>query len=198
MPALPGSSSSSVETKPSNTGTFNDVTTSFWAYDYIEKLAAKGVVSGDEHKNFRPQDNVSRQEFVKMLLIALGVDTSGAVELSFSDVSEKDWSYPYIAKAVSLGIVNGVTDTVFAKESPITREDMAVMCRRAMKALNEISTPSGDLGFADGESVSDYAKEAILMMNEMGVISGYDDNTFRPKNNATRAEVAKIIYMLNN
>lgn len=195
IPARPSSSANTSVSQPAG-GTFGDVNASFWAYTYIEALAAKGVVSGDEKKNFRPGDNVSRQEFVKMIIIALGADVSDAENDSFGDVKKSDWSYKYIAKAVEMGIVNGVSDGLFDKESPISRQDMAVMCMRALKSLGKYKEPTGKLGFTDAQNISDYADEAILSMNESGIISGYDDNSFRPGNNATRAESAKIIYML--
>ncbi|MDD6483375.1 MAG: S-layer homology domain-containing protein [Clostridiales bacterium] len=197
-PALPGTGNtiSPTPTKKPETGIFNDVEKSFWAYNYIENLAKDGVVSGDNDRNFRPGDNISRQEFVKILLLAAKIDVSGAKDAGFSDVKEGDWSYPYIAKAVELGIVNGVTDTEFAKESPITREDIAVMCKRTLMYLNRYSAPEKEAVFADRSDISQYAAEAVDAMNELGILEGYEDNSFRPKNNATRAESAKIIYML--
>lgn len=183
-------------TEDTPAGTFNDVQEDFWAYEFIESLTADGVVSGDEQKNFRPGDNVSRQEFVKMLLLALDVDLSGAADPGFYDVTDSDWSYSYIAKAVELGIVTGVSEAEFDKNSPITREDMAVMCTRALKSIGDYTEPGEGAVFGDIQDVSDYAASAVAAMSERGVINGYDDNTFRPKNNATRAEAAKIIYML--
>ena len=111
-------------------------------------------------------------------------------------MTDGDWSYDYIAKAVELGIVTGVSETEFDKNSPITREDMAVMCMRALRSIGDYTEPENGADFGDVQSVSNYAAEAVAAMSERGVINGYDDNTFRPKNNATRAEAAKIIYML--
>ena len=195
IPAYPKGTAAPISTAAPQTGTYKDVPKYFWAYDYIESLTAKGIISGDGSGEYRPNDSISRREFVKILLTAFGIDTSNTTNPGFTDVDENDWSYKYVAKAVELGIVNGVSENEFAKNSPITREDIAVMCERAMKSTGRtLDFAAGE--FADSESISDYAAAAVSAMSAAGIIGGYDDNTFRPKNNATRAETAKIIYML--
>lgn len=198
VPALPQQSTQPIQpTAAPDTGIFNDVSKDFWGYEYIESLADRGIVSGDENRNFRPNDNISRQEFVKMLIESIDINTDTIKAPSFSDVSAADWSYIYIAHAVDLGIVNGISEDKFGKTDLITREDMAVMCRRALeKTGTDVSDMIDEPGFADVSEISDYAYEAVGIMSNMGIINGYEDNTFRPKNNATRAEAAKILYML--
>ena len=101
----------------------------------------------------------------------------------------------YVLKAKSLGVINGVSDTEFGIGSNITRQDMAVMITRIIKNLDldvkEVETEA----FADDDNVSDYAKEAVKLMKSMGLIEGYN-NQFRPTDNLTRAEAAKIISCL--
>ena len=175
---------------------FNDVTSAYWGFDYIEALRISKIVSGDENGNFRPNDNISREEFLKMLLSALKIDVSDATDNNFSDISESDWSRPYVSKAVTLGIVNGVSEDIFGKGMPITRQDMAVMSMRALNAVNRDGGEKTDTSFADDDKIAEYAAESVGKMSAMGVINGYDDNSFRPYNNATRGEAAKIICKL--
>lgn len=131
-----------------------------------------------------------------MLLSALKIDVSDATDNSFSDISESDWSRPYVSKAVMLGIVNGVSEDIFGKGMPITRQDMAVMSMRALNAVNRDGGGKTDTSFADDDKIAEYAAESVGKMSAMGVINGYDDNSFRPYNNATRGEAAKIICKL--
>ncbi len=175
---------------------FSDVSSDFWAYSYIKTLKEKNIVSGDERGYFNPQNNISRQEFVKMLISALNIDLESDAQMTFTDISTADWSYEYIRKAVEMGIVSGISDTVFDKISNITREDMAVMCARALKAVNEDIPEKSSADFTDADTISPYALSSVAAIQEKGIINGYEDGSFGPKNNATRSEAARIIYEL--
>ena len=168
----------------------------FWAYNYIKTLKEKNIVSGDERGYFNPQNNISRQEFVKMLISALDISLESDAQITFTDISADDWSYQYIRKAVEMGIVSGVSDTFFDKTSNITREDMAVMCARALKAVNENINEDASAAFTDASTISPYALSSVAAIQEKGIINGYEDGSFGPKNNATRSEAARIIYEL--
>ena len=116
------------------------------------------------------------------------------VENTFADVADM-WYKPYVLKAKSFGIVNGISDTEFGIGSNITRQDMAVMISRTIKKLG-IETEKTDVNaFADDGKVSDYAKESVLFMKSIGLIEG-NNNEFRPIDNLTRAEASKVIYEL--
>ncbi len=193
MPPQMPQSSQTAGTQSGITTGFNDVPESYWGYSYIEMLRGAGIVSGDDNNNFRPNDYISREEFLKILLGALRIDVSDAGTTEFSDVPKGDWSEPYIAKAVEMGIVQGMSETEFGKGKTITRQDIAVMCTRAMSVVGVKLPTATPAAFTDMLHASDYAVESIGIMTEMGVINGYDDNSFRPVNNATRGEAAKII-----
>lgn len=179
-------------------GSFRDVSKGHWAYHDIEALKTRNIVSGDDTGLFRPEDNTSREEFLKMLMGALGIRQNDTYTVSFDDVSSSDWCYPYIASAVEAGIVNGISETEFGQGLPITREDMAVLCMRALdyvgKTLEKVSEP---VSFIDGDNIADYALDSVKAMQTYGVINGYEDGTFAPKNNAVRAEAAKIINRIS-
>ena len=114
--------------------------------------------------------------------------------LIFSDVSENDWFYGYVQTAVSAGIVNGVSESVFGAGADITRQEAAAMLYRAFKSGGTDEAES--LEFSDGELVSEYARSAVSWFAQNGIISGFPDGTFRPHDNLTRAQAAKIIYEL--
>lgn len=181
---------------PADNSVFKDVPQSHWAYTAIKDLKEKDVVAGDENGNFNPQANVSRQEFVKMLISALNIDLDSNAEMSFDDVSDSDWSYKYIRKAVELNIVYGVSDTMFDKTSNITRQDMAVMCTRALSVIGNDISSDAELNFTDKDNIASYAAPSVAAMQAKGIISGYEDGSFLPQNNAARCEAAKIISEL--
>ena len=105
------------------------------------------------------------------------------------------WYKPYVLKAKNFGIVNGISDTEFGIGSNITRQDMAVMISRTIEKL-AIETEKADVNaFTDDGKVSDYAKESVLFMKSIGLIEG-NNNEFRPLDNLTRAEAAKVIFEL--
>ena len=106
---------------------FDDVDADFWGADAIKTLVKNKIVSGDGDGTFRPNDRISREEFIKMAVSILGNVNENAV-CTFDDVKENDWYYKYVATAVDAGIIYGVTDTVFGSGQGLTRQDMAVIC----------------------------------------------------------------------
>ncbi len=179
------------DTPIQNTQTFNDVDSSYWAYDAVEYLAKNNIISGNENGDFEPGREITREEFVKLLSLALKLaDESGTT--AFSDVLSGAWYEKYIASAVKNGIINGVSDTEFGIGRNVTRQDLAVMLYRAAKFLPEKKyTP-----FGDDDKISDYAKDAVYTLKEYRIISGKSDSEFAPLEPASRAEAAIMIYRM--
>ena len=168
---------------------FTDLEDYEWAREAIEGLYRRGVVNGKDDTHFAPEDKVTRAEFTKMVIEALGikaVDTNSG----FSDVDADSWYAPYITAARNSGVVMGDGDK-FNPEGAITREDIAVILFRAM----EIEEVSNKTIFTDYDSISDYAKDAVIGLFEAGVVNGTGSGAFEPKNSAIRAEAAKMIFL---
>ena len=175
------------------TPSYDDVKESDWYFEYVEKLSEKGIVSGDGTGNFNPTANVTREQFLKMLIEAMDIEIE-EVENTFADVADM-WYKPYVLKAKSFGIVNGISDTEFGIGSNITRQDMAVMISRTIEKLGiEVNAENVD-AFADNNMVSDYARDAVMFMKSIGLIEG-NNNEYRPLDNLTRAEASKVIFEL--
>lgn len=170
---------------------FNDLSDYKWAETAILNLYNKGVISGMGNGTFEPERGVKREEFLKMVCGAFGFDASDS-PVGFEDVASDEWYTKYVASAVRLGIVRGVSDTHFGTGSLISREDMAVMIFRALEASGR-NIPSDRKKFNDANEISAYALEAVETLCSMGIISGVGDGIFAPKNTATRAEAAVII-----
>lgn len=170
---------------------FNDLDSVPWAVESIEKLYSKKIVSGDGTGRFNPLDFATKEEVVKIIVGAFGYDTSDG-DISFADVKEGHWARPYIASATQNGIVMGIDEATFGLGINITRQDAVTIIYRVLNqkgiSLNK------RLSFADGSSISDYAKDAVELLAGVGVVSGMGDNTFCPEHYATRAEICKIVY----
>lgn len=176
--------------EPYETSIFNDLGSVLWARESIEALAKRGVINGKADKIFAPNDTVTREEFVKMVVLALNIvaeDTS----CDFTDVRDDAWYREYIGRAVGSGLVNGLGNGTFGVGENISRQDIAVILWNGIKS----KTGNGSaVAFIDNNDISDYAKEAVNAMRYLKIIDGYEDNTFRPNSAATRAEAAKLLY----
>ena len=176
--------------KPEVKDEFTDLEGVEWAKSAISALYEKGIVAGDGEGKFDPSRNIKREEFVKMIVLAFGIEPKKGTN-EFSDCTPGAWYEEYINAGVEAGLIKGVSADEFGIGRNITREDMAVIVARAMNL--DISAESEK--FADDDEISDYAKDAVYAVKEKGVISGLGDGRFAPKMFATRAQAAKIIYM---
>lgn len=176
-----------VSEKPS--AAFSDLKDDHWASSAVNYLFERGIINGNPDGTFGAERNITRAEFVKMLCVAL--ELSGDKKAGFSDVAESDWFSKYVYSAAALEIVMGTDDGRFLPQTEISREDAAVLICRGLKYKGrELSEASG--GFADGEDISDYAKESVNALYASGIVKGDDDGYFLPKNKITRAECAQM------
>lgn len=187
-------------TKPNNTqkneGMFTDLDSVEWAREAVEALCAKGIIQGRGDRIFVPNDRVTREEFVKLLMLAFNLNIVGD-DLTFSDVDKNAWYYKYVNCAFTTGIVKGYSEDAFGIGQPISRQDLCVMVANAIRVCEiEFSENRPATEFTDSDRIADYAKSAVEQMQKMGIVNGYGDGSFNPTGTATRAEAAKIIYLL--
>lgn len=178
---------------------FTDVAEDAWYHDYVYDLVYRGVVNGMTATTYEPEGKLTRAQFVKLLACSLEeAETLKTYEGQhpFKD-SEGHWAEAYIAWAKDKGIVEGVSATEFDPEAPITREQMAtIFGRYALKqgiVLPKDAAPAES--FPDADKISEYAREFVELMRIAGILNGYEDGTFRPQGNATRAEAAKLFSL---
>ena len=172
---------------------FNDISSVPWANEAIENLSGRNIINGRGDNGFYPQDNVTRAEFVKMLVYGLSLNESSSA-LPFSDVSPEDWYYLPVMTAYSSKIVTGISSDFFGANDNITREDIFTIMYRLLKDKNLFSAADGsEKVITDYINVSDYAKPAVTYFTSHNIVSGYDDGSILPKNPATRAETAVIL-----
>lgn len=182
-----------IPTQNSSNIVFKDLAGAEWARASIEYLAGKGVINGRSNNEFYPNSNVKREEFVKMLVLAFGIDTNGK-KSDFSDISKDNWCYPYVSAAVELGLVQGNGKNTFGIGQIITRQDMAVLVWRFTKHSGATLPSSAITEFTDKGTISQYAIEAVSALRAADIVSGMPGGEFKPFDPCTRAQAAKIIY----
>lgn len=160
--------------------------------DAILNLYQKKIISGKENGHFAPQDNLSREEAVKILVGAFGLFEKQE-DLHFSDCNVEDWYYPYVSIAVKSGIVRGISETLFGTGTNINRQDFAVMLSRTLTAAGCKLNGAKAVSFADSEAISEYARADVDALSANGLFVGDESQRFYPQNSITRAEAAVAI-----
>ncbi|MFD0679663.1 MULTISPECIES: S-layer homology domain-containing protein [unclassified Paenibacillus] len=177
--------------------TFKDLA-GHWAAPYTDRLIGMNVIQGLEDKSFRPEDRVTRAQFAKILVEALGLPTTATIT-DFADDSEiPAWAKAYVTAAVKAGFIQGYEENgakLFKADKTITRAEMSVMIANALnKAVRK--SVDGELNFQDAPSIPAWAGASVNAAVSAGILSGYEDHTFRSSRPASRAEAAVIIYKL--
>lgn len=164
-----------------------------WAKDAIQEVADAGLMSGTNVDMFSPDAPMTRGMFITTVGRMEGAVTDKHTT-KFVDVGPNVYYTPYIAWATSRGLVSGTSEKTFSPDSPITREQMAVIMSKAFEI--KLTKEQKPVVFRDGDKISSWAKDAVSILQQAGVLSGRSDGTFDPKATATRAEVASILNRL--
>lgn len=172
---------------------FADLRDAEWAREAIYALSNKEIINGYDDGDFRPNSNITREEFVKIIVCAFSLNTFGSGN-SFVDVPQEHWAYNYISSAGRNGIVKGDENGAFGIGQNITRQDMAVIIYNVLELSGKAEDFEINEEFSDAKSIADYAKKSVNALKAYKISDGYTDGTFMPLNNATRAEAAQLIY----
>lgn len=175
-------------------GSFRDVTSAHWAFASVERAAEMGLVTGYSDGTFRPDAAVTRAQFVLMLWRMCG-KPAAAKAASFADASA-DWYQDALSWAVEKGYVNGLSDTRFGPDAPITRQQaMAILFRlNGGQSGTELTlTGSYEQTFADSTTIASWAKDATWWAVYHELVSGVGGSRIAPEANASRAQIAAIL-----
>ena len=193
-----GRASYDVPTSADWVPSFTD-TQDYWAASYVDFLYSAGITTGYDDGTFRPNDNISRQQFAVMLFRYLGLDGSQyeSVTLPFADTASiGSYALTAVKALYTEGIISGTTGSdgklYFNPGGSLTRAQAAAMIGRTQ----DKGYATVELTFSDAASIPSYATFYIQTMAAQGVISGYADGTFKPGSNITRGQMAKILYTL--
>lgn len=169
---------------------FTDMGGYSWAENAVKRLYEKGVVKGVTETTFAPQENVTRADFLVMLMRALKLNVP--FDSNFSDIAPTDYYYEAVGMAKAIGIAKGDGEN-FNPTAKITRQDMIVLTYNTLKHLEKIDLDKTGESFQDIMDVSDYALEAVGVLNGNGLVTGDQNGNINPLANTTRAEAAVLI-----
>lgn len=175
-------------------GSFRDVTSAHWAFASVERAAELGLVTGYSDGTFRPDTPVTRAQFVLMLW-RMCSKPAAAKAASFADASA-DWYQDALSWAVEKGYVNGLSDTRFGPDAPITRQQaMAILFRLNGGQSGTELTLTGiyEQTFADSTTIAAWAKDATWWAVYYELVSGVGGSRIAPEANASRAQIAAIL-----
>lgn len=186
------------ENKPSGTYDvkFKDVSRNNWAFEYIGEMQKRGIINGYPDGKYYPDNYVERCEFAKIMVGAAGLRTGDASGEYFADVKYNDWFYEYVETAKEyLTGYKSFGQNYFRPNNYALREDIAV----ALVKLKGYDTKNTDQNilqtmFSDYDSISASAKPYVATAVDRGLVSGYDDGTFKGQDSITRAEAAAMLW----
>lgn len=163
----------------------------YWAFGYIRYVTCEGIASGYGDGTFRPNKNITRAEFSKMVAIGFNVAAFTPAVPTYSDVPASYWAYRYIEGLTAAGVVSGFGNGQFRPNDQLNRAQMVkmVVVASGTPLLNPATPTYPDV------PTSYWAYRYIETANELQWIGGFPDGRFRPDNSATRAELAKLIYL---
>ncbi len=176
---------------------FDDVKADDWYYKAISFVCGKNIMRGTGEKLFEPDGLLNRAMFVTILYRMESEPSASAIR--FSDVKNGEWYTKAVAWASENGIVNGISDSEFAPEDNITREQMAAIIYRYIKFKGEdvsVGENTNILSYDDAEDISEYAIPAFCYVGGAGIMSGRTQSTLNPTGTATRAEAATVIMRM--
>jgi len=176
---------------------FHDVTAVAWYQNSVSFIAARGITKGTGEGCFRPEDNLTRGEFLVLLMRAYDIAPEESATENFEDAGNTFYT-GYLSAAKQLGISAGVGENLFAPGKDITRQEMFKLLYHTLKVIGQL--PEGNAGkeitdFTDAEDIDAWARDAISVLIETGAIQG-TNSTLDPARAATRAEMSQILYNL--
>ena len=172
---------------------YTDVSEKDWYYDAVKYMYQCEIMKGMSDTRFEPNTTLTRAMFVTVLYRAAGSETA-QTRTSFKDVGQDMWYTKAVAWAVANGIAAGYSDSVFAPDDLVTREQMAAMIYRYAKYRGyDMSGSASISGFADAGDVSEWALAAVKWAVDVEIISGMSESTLVPGGTATRAQCASMI-----
>jgi hypothetical protein len=171
-----------------------DLNENAWYAEAVDYVISEGLMTGISENEFDPNGQVTRAAMVQILWAMEGKPVVNYA-MDFEDVSQGAWYAEAVRWAVAEGIASGVSESEFAPDAAITREQLAVMLYRVEQKNGGGFTGLWmfNLDYADADQISEWAYEAMCWCTMKGVLSGRDDGTVDPQGVAARSECAQML-----
>ena len=175
---------------------FTDVQPGAWYYDDVEYVVDKGLFSGTGANQFSPNMTLTRSMIVTVLGRLVDIDTADYKGASFADVDENAYYAPYVKWwAMEMEIPEGMESRKFNPDEYINRQDFTVWLNKYSEYMGyDLPVINVRANFADAAKISSYAREAVYIMQQAGVINGKENNMLDPMANITRAEFSAMLH----
>ncbi|HBB32268.1 MAG TPA: S-layer protein [Cyanobacteria bacterium UBA8803] len=195
-PSVPMAKTTTVTptTSPVATVNFVDIKEDFWARPYIQALVSRQIMTGFPDGTFRPNSSINRAEF--SALVKKAFEQKPTLQASnFKDVSPKFWAWSAIQESTKTGFLRGYPRNTFQPEQPIPKVQVLVALASGL-GLKNTKAPSEILQtYQDANQIPKYATQKVSAATETGLVVNYPEpKSLNPNKNATRAEVAALIY----
>ncbi len=162
-----------------------------WYDADVETMQRTGIMIGHGGK-FRPDDPLTRAEAATIILRLCGISADENAENPFDDVSQNKWYCPFVCTAMKNDLMLGTGKSRFSPESNITREEYCTILFRVAEKMGINVTTGSGLAFSDNDRISNWALDGVKLCFENGIINGFPDGSFRPREGATRAQIASL------
>ncbi len=173
-------------------GEYYDIPTNHWAFKEIKELSNANIVSGSGNDNFSPNEKVTRAQLAVFITRATKLPASTGTN-GFKDVPADHWAAASISAADQAGLFTYIDGDTFNPDQAVTRDEIAVLFTNAFNLSNSDSVQP----FADVSSAN-WAYDEINALQASGIVKGFEDGTYRPYDNITRAEFAKALHIALN
>lgn len=182
--------------KSSSAFSFSDVKSNDWFAEAVYYCHDEGLFHGTSDTEFSPLESITRGQFIAVLGRFEGVEETTPTQTKFSDVNANEYYAPHIKWASDENIVAGMTDTLYAPEDFIRREDLVRMLHNYCVEKDielPVTSTKALTDFKDGDKVDDWAIDAMTWAISVGIINGDEKGLLNPQDDTLRAEVAQIM-----
>jgi hypothetical protein len=178
----------------SDVSSFSDVSSNYWAAQFIQQLSQRGVIAGFPDSSFRPEEPVTRAQFAAMVNKAFK-KAQQRQAIKFSDVPSNYWASSAIWQAYRIGFLSGYPGNRFRPNQAIPRQQVLVSLANGLEYTPSGNTESTLKYFNDASKISSYARNPIAAATKKQIVVNYPNvKSLNPTATATRAQVAAFIY----
>ncbi|MEH2291133.1 S-layer homology domain-containing protein [Nostoc sp.] len=174
--------------------TFSDVSSNYWAAQFIQQLSQRGVIAGFPDGSFRPEEPVTRAQFAAMVNKAFQ-KAQQRQPINFADVPSNYWASSAIGQAYTIGFLSGYPGNRFEPNQAIPRQQVLVSLANGLEYSPSGNTEGTLQYFNDASNIASYARSPIAAATQKQIVVNYPNvNFLNPTATATRAQVAAFIY----
>ncbi len=173
---------------------FTDVPQNLWARPYIETLAAQGILKGFPDGTFKPGGSITRAEFAALVEKAFEQQPKAKAQ-NFKDVPENFWASPAIQETVKTGFLQGYPNNIFRPNQPISKAQVLVALANGLGLTPPTASQEVLKTYQDANQIPNYARTPVSAATQTGIVANYPNpKILNPQRNASRAEVAAMVY----